>query len=118
MKGRAAAALCLTASLAVAQPVPQRSGLEIASLDHTSRPQDDLYQHANARWMEEAGAATIVEDEDLDAERLIAAVEPLLADRERLEEMAAASRLLARPDAADRVAAEILIAATGGGGDR
>jgi hypothetical protein len=36
LKGRAAAALCLTASLAVAQPVPQKSGLDLASLDDTT----------------------------------------------------------------------------------
>ena len=60
--------------------------------------------------MADAGAATIVEDADLDAERLRAEVEPLLADRARLETMSAASRSLARPDAADRVAAEILAA--------
>ena len=66
--------------------------------------------------MEQAGAATVVEDEDLDAERLLAEVQPLLADPERLREMAAASRLLARPDAADRVAAEILAAVAAGRG--
>jgi UDP-N-acetylglucosamine--N-acetylmuramyl-(pentapeptide) pyrophosphoryl-undecaprenol N-acetylglucosamine transferase len=74
------------------------------------------HQHANARWMAEAGAASIVEDEELDAERLLREVEPLLSDRARLDEMAAASRLLARPDAADRVADEILATSESGGG--
>jgi UDP-N-acetylglucosamine--N-acetylmuramyl-(pentapeptide) pyrophosphoryl-undecaprenol N-acetylglucosamine transferase len=112
--------------LAASDLVLARSGGSVFELTAAGRPAVLVpypyasagHQHANARWMEEAGAATVVEDEDLDAERLIAAVEPLLADRERLEEMAAASRLLARPDAADRVAAEILVAATGGGGSR
>ena len=66
------------------------------------------HQHANADWMQRAGAARIVEDEDLDPDRLVAEILPLLADAERLARMAAASRGLARPDAAERVAAEIM----------
>ena len=58
--------------------------------------------------MQRAGAARIVEDEDLDPDRLVAEIQPLLADPERLARMAAASRGLARPDAAERVAAEIM----------
>jgi UDP-N-acetylglucosamine--N-acetylmuramyl-(pentapeptide) pyrophosphoryl-undecaprenol N-acetylglucosamine transferase len=66
------------------------------------------HQHANAAWMQKAGAAQVVEDEDLDADRLIAEVAPLLADPARLSRMAAASRSLARLDAAERVAGEVL----------
>jgi UDP-N-acetylglucosamine--N-acetylmuramyl-(pentapeptide) pyrophosphoryl-undecaprenol N-acetylglucosamine transferase len=66
------------------------------------------HQHANARWMADAGAAAIVEDSELTAERLRAEVEPLLADRPRLEAMASASRSIAKPDAAERIATEIL----------
>ena len=69
------------------------------------------HQHANAAWMAAAGAAEVVEDSDLDPCELARSVAELFADRERLEAMAAASRSLARPDAAERIAAEILAAA-------
>jgi UDP-N-acetylglucosamine--N-acetylmuramyl-(pentapeptide) pyrophosphoryl-undecaprenol N-acetylglucosamine transferase len=61
--------------------------------------------------MAEAGAAVVIEDTALDADRLLAEVAALLGDRSRLEAMAAASRGLARPDAAARVADEVLSAA-------
>jgi UDP-N-acetylglucosamine--N-acetylmuramyl-(pentapeptide) pyrophosphoryl-undecaprenol N-acetylglucosamine transferase len=69
------------------------------------------HQAANARWMEEAGAAVVVEDRELTPERLRTTVDGLLADRERLEAMGRASAALARPDAAQRIAAELLAAA-------
>jgi len=68
------------------------------------------HQTANARWMAEAGAATIVPDAEVGPQRLRAEVDGLLADAERLAGMAAASRRLARPDAAATVAREVLAA--------
>jgi UDP-N-acetylglucosamine--N-acetylmuramyl-(pentapeptide) pyrophosphoryl-undecaprenol N-acetylglucosamine transferase len=69
------------------------------------------HQTANARWMAEAGAASILPDAELTPQRLRAEVDALLQDPERLAEMAAASRRLARPDAAAVVAREVLAAA-------
>jgi UDP-N-acetylglucosamine--N-acetylmuramyl-(pentapeptide) pyrophosphoryl-undecaprenol N-acetylglucosamine transferase len=69
------------------------------------------HQSANARWMAEAGAAVVIEDAALDADRLLAEVAALLENPSRLEGMATASRALARPDAAARVADEVLSAA-------
>jgi UDP-N-acetylglucosamine--N-acetylmuramyl-(pentapeptide) pyrophosphoryl-undecaprenol N-acetylglucosamine transferase len=69
------------------------------------------HQTANARWMAEAGAATILRDDELTPQRLRAEVDGLLADPERLRTMAAGSRALARPDAAQVVAQEVLAAA-------
>jgi UDP-N-acetylglucosamine--N-acetylmuramyl-(pentapeptide) pyrophosphoryl-undecaprenol N-acetylglucosamine transferase len=63
------------------------------------------HQTANARHLERAGAAVVVPDAELDGERLVAEVDALLADRRRLEQMAAAGRAAARPDAADVIAA-------------
>lgn len=113
----------LADALAASDVVLCRSGGSVFELTAAGRPAvlvpypyaSARHQHANARWMADAGAAVIVEDEELDAARLIAEVEPLLADPSRLGEMSAASRLLARPDAADRVAAELLASATLGG---
>lgn len=69
------------------------------------------HQSANARWMERAGAAIVVPDAELTAQRLAQEVGALLADRARLAEMAAASAALARPDAAQAIAGELLAAA-------
>jgi UDP-N-acetylglucosamine--N-acetylmuramyl-(pentapeptide) pyrophosphoryl-undecaprenol N-acetylglucosamine transferase len=71
------------------------------------------HQSANARWMTGAGAAVTIPDGELDGERLSAEVDALLADRGRLEAMANASLALARPDAAERIAGELLEAAGG-----
>jgi UDP-N-acetylglucosamine--N-acetylmuramyl-(pentapeptide) pyrophosphoryl-undecaprenol N-acetylglucosamine transferase len=72
------------------------------------------HQTANARWMAEAGAATILADAELTSQRLRTEVDALLGDPERLAQMAAASRRLARPDAAALVAREVLAAASDG----
>jgi UDP-N-acetylglucosamine--N-acetylmuramyl-(pentapeptide) pyrophosphoryl-undecaprenol N-acetylglucosamine transferase len=69
------------------------------------------HQTANARWMEQAGAAVVVPDAELTAERLGSEVGSLLRDRARLAEMSSASAALARPDAAQAIAAELLAAA-------
>jgi UDP-N-acetylglucosamine--N-acetylmuramyl-(pentapeptide) pyrophosphoryl-undecaprenol N-acetylglucosamine transferase len=66
------------------------------------------HQSANAEWMRRGGAATILRDEELSPERLSAEVAAILGDPARLEEMAGASRCLARPDAARRIADEVL----------
>ncbi len=69
------------------------------------------HQAANARWMAQAGAATVIADRELTGERLAAEVSRLLADRPLLAAMASASKRLARPDAARDVASELLEAA-------
>lgn len=69
------------------------------------------HQTGNARWMVDGGAAVLVPDAELDAARLRAEVDALLADPARLAAMAAASAALARPDAAQAIAAEVLAAA-------
>jgi UDP-N-acetylglucosamine--N-acetylmuramyl-(pentapeptide) pyrophosphoryl-undecaprenol N-acetylglucosamine transferase len=69
------------------------------------------HQTANARWMADGGAATVIADADLTPERLRAEVDALMADPARLQAMGRASAGLARPDAAQRIAAELLAAA-------
>jgi UDP-N-acetylglucosamine--N-acetylmuramyl-(pentapeptide) pyrophosphoryl-undecaprenol N-acetylglucosamine transferase len=69
------------------------------------------HQAANARWMEQAGAATVVPDAELTPERLRDEIDALVADETRRMRMAAASRRLARPDAAQVIAREVLAAA-------
>ena len=66
------------------------------------------HQLANAAWMADAGAAIVIEDEALDPAALARTVGDLFADAERLRGMSAASLSLARPDAAERIAAEVV----------
>ena len=72
------------------------------------------HQTANARWMAQAGAATVLPDAELTPERLRAEVDGLAGDEPRRLAMAAAARALARPDAAREIAREVLDAATNG----
>jgi UDP-N-acetylglucosamine--N-acetylmuramyl-(pentapeptide) pyrophosphoryl-undecaprenol N-acetylglucosamine transferase len=69
------------------------------------------HQSANARWLERAGAATVLADAELTPARLAAEVGALLGDEARLEAMAAAARAFAKPEAARRIAEEVLAAA-------
>lgn len=72
------------------------------------------HQSSNARWMADAGAAIVIADSELTAERLGREVGGLLSNRSRLAAMAGASRRLARPHAARDVAQELLAAAGAG----
>ncbi len=69
------------------------------------------HQSSNARWMQAAGAAVVIADKELTSARLAQEVGLLLADRSRLAAMSRASAALARPDAADLIAREVLAAA-------
>jgi UDP-N-acetylglucosamine--N-acetylmuramyl-(pentapeptide) pyrophosphoryl-undecaprenol N-acetylglucosamine transferase len=66
------------------------------------------HQSGNARWMADGGAAVVVPDDQLDAPRLAREVGNLLSSPQRLDAMRAAARKLARADAADRIADEVL----------
>jgi UDP-N-acetylglucosamine--N-acetylmuramyl-(pentapeptide) pyrophosphoryl-undecaprenol N-acetylglucosamine transferase len=68
-----------------------------------ARSADD-HQRKNAQAMQEAGAALMVEEGDLDGESLAAALLQLLGSPGRIEAMENAARRLGRPDAAARVA--------------
>jgi UDP-N-acetylglucosamine--N-acetylmuramyl-(pentapeptide) pyrophosphoryl-undecaprenol N-acetylglucosamine transferase len=69
------------------------------------------HQTANAAFMARAGAAVVIPDAELTAPRLAQEVGRLLADRGRLAAMSRASAALAKPDAAERIADEVLAAA-------
>jgi len=69
------------------------------------------HQEGNAAWMAEAGAALAIPDAELSPASLAGEVGELLRDSARLATMAAASARLAKPDAAERIAAEVLAAA-------
>lgn len=66
------------------------------------------HQLHNARALAQVGGAAVIEDQDLDAQRLVATVEPWLTDSDAREQVSRASRLFGRPDAADAVASLVL----------
>ncbi|MDE3112474.1 MAG: UDP-N-acetylglucosamine--N-acetylmuramyl-(pentapeptide) pyrophosphoryl-undecaprenol N-acetylglucosamine transferase [Chloroflexota bacterium] len=66
------------------------------------------HQAANARAVEEAGAAAVIREGQLDGERLAAVVVGLLNDAVRVVRMASAAKAMGRPDAAAAIAQELL----------
>ncbi len=105
--------------LAACDLVLGRSGGSIFELAAAGRPAILVpyphatvgHQTANAAWMVEAGAAIVIADEELTAERLAGEVSGLLGDPARLREMTSASAGLALPEAARRIADQVLEAA-------
>ena len=106
-------------ALAAADLVLARSGGSIFEVIAAGRPAilapfpfaTADHQSANAEWMRSGGAAVVIPDAELTAERLGAEVAAVLDDEARLGEMAAAARRLAKPDAARRIADQVLEAA-------
>ena len=111
--------------LAAADLVLGRSGGSIFEFTAAGRPAILVpypyatagHQSANAAWMERAGAATVIADSELEgaagAERLRGEVAAILGDADRLREMSAASLALAMPEAARRIADQVLEVARG-----
>jgi len=103
-------------SLAACDLVLGRSGGSIFELTAAGRPAILVpyphaaagHQESNAAWMAAAGAAVTIRDEELDAGRLATEIAAILGDDGRLRAMAAASAALAMPDAAQRIAGEVL----------
>jgi UDP-N-acetylglucosamine--N-acetylmuramyl-(pentapeptide) pyrophosphoryl-undecaprenol N-acetylglucosamine transferase len=72
------------------------------------------HQMLNAAFMADAGAAVVIADSELTPARLAEEVGRLLADPARAAAMANAARVVARPRAAQEVAAEVMAAARKG----
>ena len=66
------------------------------------------HQEHNARAVEKAGAAKVILNKDISPELLMETIDDLLEDQGTLRKMAAASRSLGRPQAADTIAEMIL----------
>jgi UDP-N-acetylglucosamine--N-acetylmuramyl-(pentapeptide) pyrophosphoryl-undecaprenol N-acetylglucosamine transferase len=106
-------------ALAAADLVLARSGGSIFEVVAVGRPAILVpfpfatgdHQSANAEWMRAAGAASVITDAELSAERLQAEVAGALEDPARLQAMASAARALAKPEAARQIADEVLEAA-------
>jgi UDP-N-acetylglucosamine--N-acetylmuramyl-(pentapeptide) pyrophosphoryl-undecaprenol N-acetylglucosamine transferase len=102
--------------LAAADLVVGRAGGSVMEIAAAGRPAILIpYPHAtgdhqttNARWMADGGAAVVIPDRELTAERLSVEIAELLSDEDRLRAMSIAARRLAKPDAAERIAREVL----------
>ncbi|HET7417238.1 MAG TPA: UDP-N-acetylglucosamine--N-acetylmuramyl-(pentapeptide) pyrophosphoryl-undecaprenol N-acetylglucosamine transferase [Solirubrobacterales bacterium] len=109
----------LGGALAACDLVVGRSGGSIFEVAAAGRPAILVpypfatadHQSANAEWMRSGGAATVIPDAELDPVRLAAEVRSVIGDAARLAEMATAAERLAKPDAARRIADEVLEAA-------
>jgi len=109
------------AVLAASDLVLGRSGGSVFEVTAAGRPSILVpyphatgdHQAANAEWMRGQGAATVIADAELDAERLAAEVEGLFADPQRLRAMSEAAQRIAKPDAARRIADCVLEVARG-----
>jgi UDP-N-acetylglucosamine--N-acetylmuramyl-(pentapeptide) pyrophosphoryl-undecaprenol N-acetylglucosamine transferase len=62
------------------------------------------YQQINARYLEKRGAAVVVQDADL-PDQLFSSVHGLITDRQKMADMSLAMRALAKPQAAQHIAA-------------
>ncbi len=102
--------------LAASDLVVARAGGSVFEIAATGRPAILVpspnvtadHQSRNAEHMAAGGAAIVIADSELTAVRLSAEVERLLADPARLLGMGDAARRLARPDAGERIATELL----------
>jgi len=112
-------------ALAAANLVVARSGGSVLEVAAAGLPSILVpYPHAtadhqtlNAHHMERAGAAVVVPDAELDGPRLAREVAALLGAPDRMRSMAQAALEAARPDAAQRIADELLGLAGAGGSD-
>ena len=104
--------------LAASDLVLARAGGSVFELAAAGRPAilvpyphaSARHQHSNAAWMANAGAAVVVEDDEMTPDGLAELAGSLLSYPARLVSMSEAARSLARPDAAEQIAAEVLAA--------
>ena len=101
--------------MAAADIVINRSGAmtltEIAALGKASIliPSPNVaenHQFYNAKIYADAGAAVLIEEKDLDGEKLYKLVKELCSDRDRLHRMEIAAYSLAKTDAAEKICDE------------
>jgi UDP-N-acetylglucosamine--N-acetylmuramyl-(pentapeptide) pyrophosphoryl-undecaprenol N-acetylglucosamine transferase len=103
-------------ALAACDLVLARSGGSVFELAAAGRPAILVpyphaaagHQTANAAWMADAGAAVVIADAELTPKGVAGEAAALLGDEPRLRRMSRAARSLARPDAAERIARELL----------
>lgn len=96
--------LCRAGAMTIAELAATGVGSILVPFPHAV----DDHQTSNARFLSEQGAAILVPEAELDAARLADLLRELAGARERLLDMARRARALARPSAAQDVAAMCL----------
>ncbi len=96
--------VCRAGAMTIAELAAAGVGAILVPFPHAV----DDHQTRNARFLSERGAAVLLPETALDAQRLADLLRELLASRERLQEMARNARAMARPGAASDVAAMCL----------
>jgi UDP-N-acetylglucosamine--N-acetylmuramyl-(pentapeptide) pyrophosphoryl-undecaprenol N-acetylglucosamine transferase len=91
--------VCRAGALTIAELAAAGVGAVLVPYPHAV----DDHQTHNARFLVEAGAARVVADADLTADRLAALLRALCADRANLLSMAEAARRVALPEAANQL---------------
>ena len=64
----------------------------------------DDHQTRNGEWLVKQGAAELIQQEDLTAEKLAMLLQQWMGDKEKLRAMAVSARQLAKPDVAEAIA--------------
>lgn len=94
-------AVCRAGALTLAELTAAGLGSVLVPFPHAV----DDHQTRNAEALVAIGAAVVMQEKELDVQILAQRLESLLADRDRLLAMAEAARTLAKPDAAQVIAA-------------
>jgi UDP-N-acetylglucosamine--N-acetylmuramyl-(pentapeptide) pyrophosphoryl-undecaprenol N-acetylglucosamine transferase len=102
--GWADLAVCRAGALTLAELTTAGLGAILVPFPHAV----DDHQTRNAEVLVAAGAAEVIQERDLDIQLLAQHLQRLLRDRERQREMAQAARTLAKPGAAQAIAAACL----------
>lgn len=71
-------------------------------------PSQKVHQLENAKFMEKNGAAIVIEQHDFSLDRFRSVILDLVADRDKLRRMSEKAGLLSRPDAAEKLAREMI----------
>lgn len=98
--GWADLAVCRAGALTIAELTAAGLGAVLVPFPHAV----DDHQTGNAQALVEAGAAELIQERDLDVEKLAQRLAALFTDRRQLTAMAEAARMLAKPDAAETIA--------------
>lgn len=101
------AATTLAVSRAGASSLAEMTALGIPSILIPSPNVTNNHQEANARSLQDAGAAIMITEKELSTEALFRHIKTMMTDEKKRRSMSDAAKLFGQPDAAARVVAEL-----------